>query len=201
MNKLDEIYLESNDAKIFSDKYLSYLSSVFTEIDRNEISEFIKLILKARESGNQIIFFGNGGSAATANHFVNDIGIGTRPSLKPFRAVSLCANTAVITAIANDDGYGDVFVQQLKSIMQPNDLVVAISASGNSENIIKGIRYANDNGGISFGITAFTGGQLRKDSMYGLHVPTNDKEYGPAEDSHVVLGHLVSAFLMRAIKV
>jgi len=199
MNELDRIYDISGESESFASAYLSYLGQVLSNIDVKDISKFIELLLSAREKSNQIIFLGNGGSAATASHFANDIGIGTQTLDKPFRAISITDNMPVITAIANDEGYDQIFIQQLKVIMHPGDVVVAISASGNSRNIISAIEYANKNGAQTVGLTAFDGGELKKAAQYSVHVPTNQKEYGPAEDAHMILDHLVSAYLIRFI--
>jgi D-sedoheptulose 7-phosphate isomerase len=199
MNEIDNIFQKTNDAAEFSFKYFEYLNKVLLSINPEEIKLFSNLLLQARETGKKIIFMGNGGSAATASHFANDISIGTRTFDKPFRAISITDNNAVITAIANDDGYDEIFVQQLKVILCSGDIVVAISASGNSSNVVNAINYANDNGAITVGITAFDGGLLRNVSQHSVHVPTNRNEYGPAEDAHMILDHLLGAYLSRAI--
>ena len=141
---------------------------------------------------------GNGGSAATASHFANDIAIGSKSWSKPFRALSLVDNIPTLTAIANDDGYEEIFVQQLKVQMVPGDVVVAISASGNSPNVVRAIEYANANGAFTVGVTGFDGGKLRDISRIGVHIPTTKGDYGHVEDVHMILNHLISAYLMRA---
>ena len=156
--------------------------------------------MEARERGSSIFFIGNGGSAATASHFANDIAIGTRTYEKPFRAISLCDNQAVITAIANDDGYEKIFSQQLQVLLKKQDVVIAISASGNSPNLIQAIDIAKKMGAISVGISAFDGGKMKEMVDVSLHVPTEKGEYGPAEDAHMVLDHLVSSYLMRLVR-
>jgi D-sedoheptulose 7-phosphate isomerase len=105
MNTIEQIYSHSNSIKDYSRLYMQYLSSVLNNISLNEIESFADLLLKARDRGLTIFFIGNGGSAAMASHFANDISIGTRTYEKPFRVISLCDNQAVITAIANDDDY------------------------------------------------------------------------------------------------
>ena len=123
----------------FSHEYLEYLSSLMAQLDRQSIAKFADLLLDSRESGSTTFFLGNGGSASTATHFVNDISLGSRQFEKPFRAISLCDNQAVITAIANDDGYENIFLQQLQTLAKAGDTIVCISASGNSKNLIKAI--------------------------------------------------------------
>ena len=118
----------------------------------------------------------------------------------PFRAVSLADNAAVMTAIANDDGFDEVFVQQLQTRMRAQDMVVAISASGNSPNVVKAVEYANSNGAITVALTGFDGGRLREIARHGVHVPTGAGEYGPVEDAHMILDHLVGAYLARRVR-
>lgn len=198
MNNIDRIYV--NNAAQFADNYLNYLSLVLKNINRDEVASFISIILGARESNSNIFFIGNGGSAATASHFANDIAIGTNSFLKPFRAISLCDNLAIITAIGNDFGYDQIFSRQLMALGRKNDILIGISASGNSINLIKAFEYAKSVGIKTVALTAFDGGQLKNIADYSVHVPTEKKEYGPAEDAHMVLDHLVGAYLGRFIR-
>ena len=197
MNNLDRIF--TKDPVAFAGAYLDYLTSVLKTIDTREIGQFIETLLDARERGATIFFIGNGGSTATASHFANDIAIGTNSYEKPFRAVSLTDSNAIITAVGNDFGYEEIFVRQLRVLGQPGDVVVAISASGNSPNLIRAFDYAKSIGIKTVAITAFDGGKIKQMADEGVHVPTAPKEYGPAEDAHMVLDHLVGAYLMRFI--
>jgi D-sedoheptulose 7-phosphate isomerase len=200
MNRIDEIYRNAADTEAFAAGYLGYLSQVLGSISKAEIAAFVDLLLDARSRNAKILFMGNGGSAATASHFANDIAIGTRTFESPFRALSLTDNSATISAIANDDGYEKIFLQQLQVLMEPGDLVIAISASGNSRNLVDAVEWANQSGGITVALTAFDGGILRGLAKYNVHVPTNRGEYGPAEDAHMVLDHLLAAYLTRFIR-
>ena len=194
MNKLDHIF--AKDPAQFSRSYLEYVCEVLRAIDVDEIAAFVHTLLEARARGAAIYFIGNGGSAATAAHFVNDLAVGTNCA-RPFRAFSLCDNQAVITAIANDFGFEHVFSRQLQVLARPGDVLIAISASGNSPNLLRAVEYARRSGIRTVGITAFDGGQLRKLADQSVHVPTGPKEYGPAEDAHMVLDHLLGSYLMR----
>ena len=200
MNKIDQIYKNSNSIEDYSKLYFEYLNTVLNSISLKAIDDFVKILLEARERGSSIFFIGNGGSAATASHFANDIAIGSREYVKPFRVISLCDNQAVITAIANDDGYEKIFSQQLKVLLKKQDVVVAISASGNSPNLIHAIKTTKNMGAISVGLSAFDGGKLKEVVDFSLHVPTQKGEYGPAEDAHMVLDHLISNYLMRYVR-
>ena len=200
MNNIDQIYSESLGINDYSKSYIDYLSSVLNNISLTDIEKFVEVLLEARERESSIFFIGNGGSAATASHFANDIAIGTRTYEKPFRAISLCDNQAVITAIANDDGYEKIFSQQLQVLLKKQDVVVAISASGNSPNLLDAIDTAKKMNTITVGISAFDGGKMKEMVDVSLHVTTEKGEYGPAEDAHMVLDHLVSNYLMRFVR-
>tara|TARA_B110000008_G_scaffold28139_1_gene25258 strand:- start:6046 stop:6624 length:579 start_codon:yes stop_codon:yes gene_type:complete len=183
-----------NSSKEFSNNYLEYLTELISQLDRKAIGDFADLLLQSRDSGSTTFFLGNGGSASTATHFVNDISLGSRQFEKPFRAISLCDNQAVITAIANDDGYKNIFLQQLQTLSKPEDTIVCISASGNSKNLIKAIEYAKDNNIYVVGLTAFDGGYLKENCDLNIHVPTKIGEYGPAEDLHMVVCGLIGSY-------
>ena len=200
MNQLDHMFAETPTPAAYARAYLNYLGEILANIDEMAVSAFIEALLEARERGVRIFFIGNGGSAATASHFANDISIGTRETEKPFRAVSLTDNLAIITAIANDDGYDDIFVQQLRTQMQPGDVVVAISVSGNSPSVVNAVEYANSNGATTFALTGFDGGRLASIAGHQINIPTNQGEYGPAEDGHMIIDHLVGTYLTRRVR-
>ena len=155
--------------------------------------------MNARKRKATIFFIGNGGSAATASHFANDISIGTNDYDKPFKAISLTDNVPILTALGNDFGFDEIFVRQLRVLGQPGDVVVGISASGNSANLLKAFEYAKKINIKTVAITGFDGGKLKTMADEGIHVPTGTKEYGPAEDAHMILNHLVGAYLMRIV--
>ena len=181
-------------SKKFSDDYLNYIAELISQLDRSHISQFVDHVLGVRDNKQAIFFLGNGGSASTASHFVNDISLGSRQFENPFRAVSLCDNQAVITAIANDDGYENIFLQQLRTQAKPGDSMVCISASGNSQNLVKAVEWSKANGIYTISLTAFDGGYLKKHTDLNIHVPTKIGEYGPAEDLHMVICGLIGSY-------
>lgn len=197
-NNIDAIY--TKDPGAFASGYLSYIQTLLGKVDPGEVARFIQVLLEARERGATVFFIGNGGSASTASHFANDIAIGTNDYEKPFRVVSLTDNTAIMTAIGNDYGFEEIFVRQLRILGKKGDVVVAISASGNSPNLVKAFEHASTAGILTLAITAFDGGRLKQMADSGVHIPTGPKEYGPAEDIHMILDHLVGAYLMRFVK-
>ncbi|MDO8313517.1 MAG: SIS domain-containing protein [Sideroxyarcus sp.] len=197
MNNLDRIF--TKDPFAFARAYFEYLNSVLKGIDTAEVGRFIQTLLDARERGATIYFIGNGGSAATASHFANDLAIGTNSYDKPFRVISLTDNQAVITALGNDFGYEEIFARQLRVLGVAGDVVVGISASGNSPNLVRSFEYAKSAGIKTVAITAFDGGKMKQMADECVHVPTAPKEYGPAEDAHMILDHLIGAYLIRFI--
>lgn len=198
MNNIDRFF--TPDPSAFAGAYLDYLQSVLKRVDTAEIGRFIETLLDARARGATIFFIGNGGSAATASHFANDLSVGTNDYDRPFRAISLTDNVPIITAIGNDFGYEEIFARQLRILSRKGDVLVGISASGNSPNLIKAFDYALSVGIRTVAITAFDGGKMKSLADEGIHVPTGPKEYGPAEDAHMVLDHLVGAYLMRHVR-
>ena len=199
MNNIDRIF--TPDPVAFASAYIGYLQSILQKLNTAEIGRFVETLLDARRRGATIFFIGNGGSAATASHFANDISIGTNSYDQPFRAISLTDNVPIITAIGNDFGYEEIFVRQLRVLGQKGDVLVAISASGNSPNLLAAMTYAKQAGIKTVAITAFDGGKMKSAADEGIHVPTEPREYGPAEDVHMVLDHLVGAYLMRYVLV
>ena len=196
MNNVEKNFEGSQTPAEFSKNYLIYLSEVLSKIDVNQVANMIQIILQARDTGKNVYFIGNGGSAATASHFANDIQIGTRTTGKPFKVQSLTDNVAVLTAIGNDFGYDFIFVKQLEALLEEGDVVVAISASGNSPNVIKGIEFAHQKKCKTIGITGFDGGKLKQMAQSVLHVPSLKGEYGPVEDVHMIFDHIIGNYLM-----
>ena len=200
-NKVEKLQDAHADPAAYAAAYLRYIGELATTLDADAIAAFIRLLEDARRDGRTVFFIGNGGSAATASHFANDIAIGTRTGDdRPFRAVSLTDNVAVMTAIANDEGYENLFVDQLKVHMRDGDALVAISASGNSPNIVAAIDYAKSRGATVVGLSGFDGGRLRDLADISIHVDTARGEYGPVEDLHMVVDHLVGSYLMARVR-
>jgi D-sedoheptulose 7-phosphate isomerase len=197
VNKVDQIYASSSSPLEFAKKYFEYLSELMHKMDPAPVAKFIDAVERTRKTKNQIIFLGNGGSAATASHFANDFIGGPRVFDNAYRAISLTDNTALITAIGNDHGYEKIFELQLRALMRPGDVVVGISASGNSPNVLAAMRYANSHEATTVGLTGFDGGELAKMVKINIHVPTAKGEYGPVEDMHMVIDHLTSAWLIQ----
>ncbi len=203
MNNIEHFVTKSTSAKEFAKIYLNYVGKLLTEINPETIAAFIDELEASREHQNTVFIVGNGGSAATASHMANDIGMdvfkkGTDE--KPLKALALTDNISLMTAIANDDGYENIFVNQLKIHFRPGDKLVAISASGNSPNVIKAAEWVKKQGGRVIGLVGFDGGLLRNICDIVIHVKTPKGEYGPVEDVHLVIDHLVALWLQYGLK-
>ncbi len=176
--------------------YLNKLKTCIDNLDRNEIEKFIEILTESKNKGTQIYIMGNGGSAATASHFCCDFNKGVSYQKdKKFKMICLNDNIATMLAYANDVGYEDVFVEQLKNFLSKDDVVIGISGSGNSKNIIKAIEYANENGGITVGLTGYNGGILKKIAKYSVNANINDMQI--SEDIHMMLAHMIMQIFMN----
>ena len=164
-----------------------------------EFAASASIFSKALKQGNTIFWCGNGGSASESSHLAVELIGRFKNNRRPLPSISLNSDTSAITCIANDFGYDQIFVRQLRVLARRGDVLVAISASGNSQNLLTAVEFAKQNGIQTTGLTAFDGGKLRKMVDQCVHVPTGLKEYGPAEDAHMVLDHLVGAYLMRLV--
>ena len=178
--------------------YINKEIDVLKTLDVSSINNVLTAVVDAYNRDGNIYIFGNGGSAATASHFKNDFNKGISEYLdKKFNFVCLNDNIATVMAIANDLGYENIFEFQLKGKLKRNDLVIAISGSGNSENVIKAIEYAKQQGIKTVGITGYDGGKLAKMVDISFNAPVNDMQI--TEDVHMILDHLMMSVLMNRI--
>lgn len=175
-------------------KYIDLEIEILNGLDQNEINKAMNLLEETREKGSNVYVFGNGGSAATASHMENDFNKGVSEKLeKKYRFQCINANMATIMAIANDNGYDRVFEQQLENKLKEEDVIVAISGSGNSENVIKAVNYAKKQGCKIIGMTGYTGGRLKELSDVSLHVPLDNMQI--TEDVHIIFNHMMMYIL------
>ena len=197
MNNIKHILNESKDIQNYARGYLQYISELLKRVDTEKIALFIEELEKARINQNTVFFIGNGGSATTATHMVNDFGIGSRTgeNANPYRVLALTDNIAKMTAISNDYGYNKMFVHQLKIYYKPGDKLVAISASGNSPNVVAAAEWVKKRSGRVIGLLGFDGGRLKNLCDIAIHIETPKGEYGPVEDLHMVVTHLVYMWL------
>lgn len=181
--------------------YIEDLKGTLDSIDRRELQRFVDALIDARAHDRQVFILGNGGSAATASHMAVDLGKGTvdwnTPGFRRFRAIGLADNTSLITAYGNDLSYEDVFAEQLKNLLNPADVVVAITASGNSPNVLRALAFARERGATTVGVLGFGGGKAR--DMVDIPLVVASRNYGIAEDFHVVVQHILTQYLKRAL--
>ena len=179
----------------FAKKYIKKLTSLLNNTDLNAVAEIITLLDNTR---GRIYIIGNGGSAATASHMVNDLGAGLkRREIRNFDVQSLSDNTPVCTALSNDIGYKNVFYMQLKDKITADDILIAISCSGNSKNITKAVKYAKKQKSTIVGVTGFDGGVLKELADINFHVKTAKNSYGLVEDMHMILNHIIYSYFIQ----
>lgn len=172
------------------DTYITSLQQTLDRLPKNLIAQVIDILHDARMTGKQIFIMGNGGSASTASHFVCDLAKNTRKdSLPHYRVIGLTDNMAIFSAYANDEGYENVFARQLANLINPKDIVIGISASGNSPNVLNAIAEAKKFDAITIAFTGFDGGQLGLMVDINIHVNSNCIEH--VEDIHLVLEHII----------
>jgi D-sedoheptulose 7-phosphate isomerase len=186
------------DEMVLLNQYLTDLQLTLTQLPLDALEQFIDLLHMARLQGKQVFIIGNGGSAATASHFACDLGKNTRKDGLPhFRVMSLTDNMAAFSAYSNDDGYENAYAHQLSSFIQPDDIVIGISTSGNSPNILKAIELANKVGATTVGFTGMDGGRLGKLVNLNLGVPSTSIEQ--VEDVHLILEHMICTGIRHKI--
>jgi D-sedoheptulose 7-phosphate isomerase len=187
-----------NDSSSFARQYLDDLGAVLKGLDLAALARAMDAIAEALRQRRQIFLAGNGGSAMTASHMANDLLKTSEECLgHGARAIALTDNAAVLTAIANDSGYEWVFSRQLAALAEPDDLLIVLSASGNSPNIIRVVEEARKHQLITIGFLGMGGGKVK--SMVDLPVVVPSKEYGFVEDAHMIFDHLIAAFLRSSI--
>tara|TARA_B100000315_G_C14526089_1_gene563890 strand:+ start:773 stop:1384 length:612 start_codon:yes stop_codon:yes gene_type:complete len=203
LNDIENIFSGSSNVKDFASGYFSYLNEILNGIDLNSLEILVKTFEEARDNSNTIFVVGNGGSAATATTMANDIGFDILKKTgtdKPFKVLALTDNNSVITAIANDVGYNNIFFNQLKIHYQKGDKLLVISASGNSENVVRAAEWVKDQGGSVIGMLGFTGGKLESICDSFIHVKANAGEYGPVEDAHLIMNHILAHWFQNKLK-
>ena len=190
-------------ASQFAKNYLTGLKAVLDRLPLAELEKLFTVIEEAHAAGKQIFVVGNGGSAATASHMMNDLNKGTLghkgdAPWKRFKVIALTDNVSLMTAWANDTDYNTVFSEPLKNLANRGDVLIAISASGNSPNIITAVEVAKELGVKVLGLGGFTGGKLAQLADVCVVVPSND--YGPVEDVHMIIDHILVGYLYEKLK-
>lgn len=182
------------DYKKEIEAYFEKLKRTVDRVSVEELNTLMNVLIEAKEQGKTIFIMGNGGSSATASHYVCDFNKSVSSGQeKKFKFICLNDNIPSLMAYANDVSYDDIFVGQLKNFFCEGDVVLGISGSGNSKNVLKAIEYANTNGGITIGLTGYNGGHLKEIVQYGVHIPVDDMQI--TEDLHMVLDHCMMKIL------
>lgn len=180
------------------ENYLSLVKDTIDKLDRSQIEKTIDAFMRVYESGNTIYIFGNGGSAASATHACGDLVKGASYGLeKRFRVMSLVDNLPALMAIANDVSYDDIFIEQLKNFIEPGDLVVGISGSGNSVNVVKAMDYAKSKGVQTVAFCGYKGGKIKEIADIAVHSVALDMEV--AEDIHMIVFNVIKKEVMRRL--
>jgi D-sedoheptulose 7-phosphate isomerase len=179
-------------------EYVQAFEALLQQIDAEGIERIVQSLRSAGNRGSTIYVAGNGGSAATASHWVNDLGKATKCSGEtPLRVMSLSDNVSWLTALANDEGYERVFSGQLENFARPGDVLVVISASGNSPNLVEAVEFARQHGVLTIGLLGFDGGVLKNKVDDYLWFRTEKGAYGLVESGHSLLCHILTTCLMQ----
>lgn len=190
-----------SEIKKYIEDYLDKLKIGLDILNKEKIINIVELLLKAWKESKNIFILGNGGSASTATHFACDLGKGTLENTynnkKRFKVISLNDNIATLTAYGNDLSFNDIFSQQLKNFVNTGDIVIVITASGNSKNVINAVEVAKLNKAITIGFLGFDGGKVK--DLLDCYIIVNDNHYGRIEDSHLIIEHIVCSILKDKI--
>jgi len=191
----------------FTKNYVADLKSVLDRLPLAEIDRMVQALQEAHRDRRQIFVIGNGGSAATASHMMNDLNKGTlghnplaegSADWPRFRVIALTDNVSLMTAWANDTGYNSAFSEPLRNLAQPGDWLIALSASGNSPNVIAAAETARQLGMKIIGWSGLGGGKL--DALADISIVVPSDGYGPVEDVHMILDHILTGYLHEAMK-
>jgi len=190
---------EQGSAHRIAGDYFAELASVLSLVPGAALARVIDLLLDARRTGRRVYVMGNGGSSATASHFACDlVKTAQVPGLKPLRVFALTDNTPLLTAWANDSAYDRSFAEQVHALVEPEDIVIGISASGNSPNIVAGLTAATEAGARTVAFLGFDGGASYNLADVPIHIPCHN--YGLVEDAHSAIGHAITAAVRQALQ-
>lgn len=176
------------------DTYFTRLKLTLDKVSREDLNSVMNVLVEAKNNGKQIFIMGNGGSAATASHYVCDFNKGiSLGENKKFKFICLNDNIPTMMAFANDLSYADIFLYPLQTYFNEGDVVIGISGSGNSENVVKALSWAKENGAETIGFTGFSGGKVREICKYNVHVAIDDMQI--TEDIHMIFDHCMMKIL------
>lgn len=181
------------------DVFFAKVVQTLEKIDRTSLQQFVGLLIEAYRRDNTIFIFGNGGSANTASHFCGDFLKGVSANMeKKFKIICLNDNISALMAIANDISYEDIFSEQLKNFLRKDDLVIGISCSGNSGNVVKALEYANTLGAVTVALCGFNGGKIKQIANFVVHAEIDDMEV--SEDIHLIIAHFAKQTIIKMLQ-
>ena len=199
LSELNKLSVKKKDIASFAESYFENLINTFKKLDKKSILKLEREFLDLRKKNATLYVFGNGGGAATAMTMANDLGFDVlkKTNKKTFKIISLNDNTSVITAIANDVGYDNIFLNQLKIHFKRNDKILIFSASGNSKNLVDAASWVKKKGGKVISILGFDGGKLKKISNLAVHIKSLKGDYGPVEDIQLIINHILAHWFQK----
>ena len=177
-------------------EYFERLKRTVDLISKEDLNQLMNILIKAKDNDKTIFVMGNGGSASTASHFCCDFNKGiSYGKEKMFKFICLNDNLPTMMAYANDLSYDEIFAGPLKNFLRKDDLVIGISGSGNSKNVVKALEFANSNGAFTVGLTGYSGGKVKQICQHNVHIPVDDMQI--TEDLHMVLDHCMMSILSK----
>ena len=199
MSVINKLSVKHKNVANFAESYFQNLIDTFKKLDKESIIKLEREFLEIRKKNATLYVFGNGGGAATAMTMANDLGFDVlkKTNKKTFKIISLNDNSSVITAIANDTGYDNIFLNQLKIHFNRNDKILIFSASGNSKNLVDAANWVKKKGGKVISILGFDGGKLKKISNLSVHIKSEKGDYGPVEDIQLIINHILAHWFQK----
>ncbi len=198
MYYMKELFQSSGSFTEYYEGYCERLCQLLHRLNREVLTKIVDVMWNGIQNGKTIFLAGNGGSSAVLSHWVNDLVVGNYVmNYPPIRAVNLSDNQSVVTALGNDEGYENILVGQLRALAKEGDLLIAMSVSGNSPNIIKAVEWAKGNKLATIGIAGCDGGKMVSMCDIGVLVESTKDEYGPVEDVFSILTHIISTYIAQ----
>jgi len=180
------------------DDYIGRLELALSALSREELGRLGDTLMRAYRNDKQVYVIGNGGSSSTASHMAADLAKNTiGPNMKRFRIATLSENAAIVTALANDVGYENVFSEQLINVLEAGDVLIVVSASGNSPNVVRAIRYAQEQSAEVIGLLGFDGGEAAR--MVDIPIVVESHDYGIVEDVHLIINHMLVEYFQQEL--
>ncbi len=196
MNKLRAMYDGATSSENYAEQYVEHMGNVLKSLDTKTVAAVTAVIEKTAADNQSFFVVANGGSAAVSTHWVNDLSANTVVDGQPgFRVISLTDNASSLTALGNDASFDEIFTIQLKANMRPGDVVLFMSVSGNSPNLVSAMNYANAHGATTISCTGMEGGALKEGSDHCIHTPSTKDEYGPIEDIFSIIMHIAQSYI------